>query len=163
MPGELSHIRIGENRNRCRCGKAGCLETLVNQDILYRQYLAEVRRLDLNTHEFVETEIKRGLQDLFRRAREGEEEAVAIVQRAARYLARGIAILLLILDIPHILISAAFGEDGNILIPYIKEELKGCLLPGMDYILSYYPLEVLGFAHGSAMLILKDYYTSLGE
>jgi predicted NBD/HSP70 family sugar kinase len=163
LAGELSHVRIDHSQRRCRCGKIGCLETLVNKDALYRQYLTQVRHMELDSYEFDDAESKRGLEDLFRKAQAMDREALDIVQRTAGYLAEGIATLLLILDIPHVIISAEFGESGEILVPHVKERLNGCLLPGMEYTLSYYPLEVLGFAHGSAMLILNDYYTSPEE
>lgn len=158
LAGELSHVGIGRGESRCRCGKTGCLETLVNNDTLYRQYLAQVRHIELASDEFDDAEIRRGLEDLFERARAKEGPALEIVRRTAGYLAEGIGILLLILDIPHVIISAEFGDGGEILIPHIEEQLSGCLLPGMKYTLAYYPLEKLGFAHGSAMLILNDYY-----
>ena len=162
MAGELSHITVIEDGKPCRCGQQGCLETLINQDVLYQEYLRKVRKEPIDTAASVSgTELRQGLAALFSLAKQGHQEASAVVEQAAYHLGKGIAVLLKILDIPNIIIVADFGPDGDALIPYLKKEVRRRLLSGIEFSVTYYPLEQLGFAQGAALLILKDYLTTL--
>ena len=67
----------------------------------------------------------------------------------------------MILNIPHILISGHFGEDGDILIDSLDSEIRKRILSQMDFNLSYMPLEARGFTLGATLLILGDYFTDL--
>lgn len=159
LAGELSHIVVKENGRKCRCGKKGCLETLVNQDILYQNYKKYVRKGCLNNSRYeTESEISTGLGELFNRAKAQQPAAIKIIREAAKYLGRGIATLLLILDIPNIIISADFGPDGDEIIPLIHEEVAKRIIPGIQFSVHYDPLDRLGFVQGAAMLVLKDYF-----
>jgi glucokinase len=158
----LSHITIIEDGKPCRCGQQGCLETLINQDVLYQEYLQKVRKAPTHATASVSaTELRQGLADLFSLAKQGHQEASAVVEQAAYYLGKGIAVLLKILDISNIIIVANFGSDGDALVPYLTQEVRRRLLPGIEFSVTYYPLEQLGFAQGAALLILKDYFTTL--
>jgi glucokinase len=162
MAGEVSHLTIVEDGKRCRCGRQGCLETLVNQDVLYQEYLRNVlHKTDIPSSLTTETEVRQGLAALFSLAKQGNENASTVIQDAAHYIGRGIAALLKILDIPHIIIAADFGPDGDALIPYITRAVKDLIIPGIDFSVVYYPLDQLGFARGAALLILKEYLTTL--
>lgn len=162
MAGELSHLPVVEDGRPCRCGKHGCLETLVNQDGLYRDYVKDVlHNGQLLTAPVSETERSQGLALLFSLAKQQHGDAAAIVRRAAHYLGVGIATLLLLFDIPDIIIAADFGPDGDALIPEITREIDQRIIIGFDYRVRYYPLERLGFAQGAALLILNDYLVKL--
>jgi predicted NBD/HSP70 family sugar kinase len=108
-----------------------------------------------------ESEIHRGLEDLFSLAKHGHRKASAVVEQAAYYIGMAIAALLTILDIPNVIIAADFGLDGDAIIPYINREVNYRIIPGLEYSVVYYPLERLGFAQGAALLILKEYFTNL--
>lgn len=162
LAGEISHLTVHEGGPICRCGKRGCLETLVNRDILYQEYVQHVlQRPENESSSSSETDIHQGLTDLFSLAKQGEPQAAAIVQRAARYLSIGLAALLLTLDSPHIIIIADFGPDGDALLPPLRQEIQQRVIAGIDYTIAYYPLDRLGFARGAALLILKEYFTEL--
>lgn len=160
--GALSHLTILEDGKPCRCGKRGCLETLLNQDILYQNYVKNVQKKDPNSLTSPsEAEIHRGLGDLFSLTQQGHREASAIVQEAARYIGMGIATLLLILDIPHVIIAADFGPDGMVIVPHIEQEVNRRIVPDIEYSVVYYPHEWPGFAQGAPLLIFKDYFTEI--
>jgi predicted NBD/HSP70 family sugar kinase len=160
LAGELGHLTLEGDGRECRCGKKGCLETLVNQYVLYQSYVEKVLGEAVRAEEdFTEQRISQGLVDLFARAKQSEPVAVQVVREAALYLAEGIAILIKILNIPDIILAAHFGAYGDVLLPYIEEELNDRILPQTQYRLSYYPLENMGFTLGAALLILRDYYS----
>ena len=163
LAGELGHLTIEKPGLLCRCGKYGCLETLVNQDLLYRKYVENILHelpqsllllSDSNT-------IHQGLSELFSLARHGNPEASAIIARAAQHIGMELSALLMVLDIPNVLITANFGPDGAAMIPYIKEEVDSRIISEIEYSIEYHPLEQDGFAYGAALLILQDYFTEL--
>ncbi len=162
MAGELGHLTVVEQGLKCRCGKYGCLETLVNQDILYHEYAGRIQRKasppsgamrDLQV-------VHNGLNELFSLAAQDNSEALAIIRDAAKYIGMGIALLLMAFDVPHVIITGNFGENGDIIIPYIHQEAQTRIISEIIFSLSYYPLEELGFAYGAALLILNDYFTA---
>lgn len=162
LAGEVSHFPIDADGQPCRCGKTGCLETVVNQDMLYQHYVTRIlHSAQPASADPDESTVKEGLAVLFSLARQGQPEAVAIVRQAARYLGETLGVLLLLLDIPQIFIAANFGPDGESLLPWLQDTLDARVLTENGYTLTYTPLEYLGFAHGAALLILNDYFTTL--
>ncbi len=163
LAGELGHLTIEKPGLLCRCGKYGCLETLVNQDLLYREYVEEILHETPQSSLLLSDSdaIHQGLSELFSLARHGNPEASAIIAKAARHIGMEISALLMVLDIPNVLITANFGSDGAAMIPYIKEEVDSRIISEIEYSIEYYPLEQAGFAYGAALLILQDYFTEL--
>ena len=162
MAGELSHLPFVEDGKPCRCGKTGCLETLVNQDLLYRQYVEEILKPMERVAEAVpEAQVEQGLSVLFSLAKQGQAEATTIVRQAAKYLGKAIATLILLFDIPNLFIAGNFGPDGDSLNQALHEEIAALVLPGNNYTLSYAAMDHLGFAHGAALLILDHYFSAL--
>ncbi len=162
MAGELSHLTVVDQGQTCRCGRGGCLETLLNQDVLYQQYVQQIRKeMPLASATDTKADIRKGLADLFSLAKHGNQNAVAIIKQAAYHLAIGVEALLKILDIPDVIIVADFGPDGDALLPYLHAEVSQRLLPGTEMSARYFPLEQLGFAQGAALLILQKYFTRL--
>ncbi len=162
LAGALSHLTIIDDGKPCRCGKRGCLETLINQDILYQSYLKDIRQQDINSLPSPsEIDIHRGLEELFSLAQQNHAEASAIVRKAARYIGRGIAALLLILDIPNVIIAADFGPDGAIILPYVEQEVRSRLTSDLEYSGVYSPLGWGGFARGAPLLILDENFTTI--
>ena len=163
LAGELGHLIIEEGGQRCRCGKRGCLETLVNQRELYQDYCSRVRKIPLPANSWPDREeIRRGLSELFRRVKGGEADAVAVVERAALFLGRALVQLLLVLNIRQLILAGHFGPDGDAFIPFLEEVMRPRLFPESEFSLSYVPLEQLSFAQGASLLVLKDFLTEVG-
>ncbi len=162
MAGELSHLSIVEDGKHCRCGKRGCLETVVNQDLFYQQYVEQILKPGENLPaEATETQVEQGLSLLFSLAKQGQPEATEIVRHAAKYLGKAIATMILLFDIPNLFVAGNFGPDGDSLNQALQEQIAPLVLSGSSYTLSYTSMERLGFAHGAALLILDRYFSAL--
>jgi len=160
--GEIGHMTVKENGKQCVCGRIGCLQTEVNQNSLYDQYLKKVLNEQYTSLEKVsQKELLKNLPDLFTRAKEGEISASQIIQQAVLYLGRPVADTLLVLNIPHIIISGHFGVDGDIIVRPLEEEIRKRILSHMDFTVSYVPLEERGFTLGASLLIMRDYFTDI--
>jgi predicted NBD/HSP70 family sugar kinase len=158
LAGELSHVVMDPNGSPCpRCGNRGCFETLINENVLYERYTGVVSAPLPDHADYDSTGLRAGLSDLFGRAARGEAAAAAIVAEAAETLARGLAILLNVLDVSRVYMAGHFGRDGQVLVPRIEEALARYLTPMVSRRIAYEPLQDLGFPLGACLLILRDY------
>ena len=151
--GELGHILVDPHGRRCRCGKIGCLETIVNRDVL-----ALRARETLGLPESAE-DGRPILHALFSGARRGDAKALAIVTDAAKHLGEALARLLLVMDIGSVLLYAAFGPDGEILVPLLEEVIQSEVYPGLEFKLRYRELDEDSYVTGAAYLVLRDFVT----
>lgn len=161
LSGEIGHMKVVPNGPACRCGSAGCMETVVNQNYLYQQYRTNVIKEVGWSPESGEISLFEGLADLFTRAKKGEETAVAIVNTASSYLGHCIANAITVLDINNIIISGHFGSNGDAILDPLKEVIRANILPKVEVNLSYYPFDPNGHTRGAALLVLTDYFVDI--
>lgn len=162
VAGGLSHITVEENGTLCRCGKHGCLENQISWDVLYHKYISQIQQQSSDLQKSPsDAEMHQGVSQLFSLANQGHPEAVSIVHEAARYIGMGLATLLMIMDIPHIIIGADFGAEGHVIIPLIEQEIQRRVTPDIAYSVIYSPLEWKNFAQGAPLLIFADYFTDV--
>jgi predicted NBD/HSP70 family sugar kinase len=155
IAGELGHLVIRPGEELCRCGNKGCLETIINQEVLYNQYLKTVRKNQINTAETLK--IEDALNDLFTLASNDNREAKQIITDTAEYLSRALIPLVATLNIRNGIISGHFGENGIILAECTLEKMKTRLLPGMDFKLQYSQFNPSGHTHGAALLVMNQF------
>ncbi|MFW5711975.1 MAG: ROK family transcriptional regulator [Spirochaetota bacterium] len=159
VAGEIGHLQMDEDGQLCHCGKSGCLETLINQNILYTEYVQQVLQERLNPEAFTdEHKIAAGLADLMTQVKRGNSTALNVIEQPVRYLSIGIAALTLLLNIPTIFIVAHFGEDGDAILPIIEQELRRQVVPNTAIDLHYLPLQELSFTKGASLLNFSDYF-----
>lgn len=159
VAGEIGHLQMDEDGQLCHCGKSGCLETLINQNILYTEYVQQVLQERLNPEAFTdEHKIAAGLADLMTQVKRGNSTALKVIEQPVRYLSIGIAALTLLLNIPTIFIVAHFGEDGDAILPIIEQELRRQVVPNTAIDLHYLPLQELSFTKGASLLNFSDYF-----
>lgn len=159
LAGELGHFTVVPDGDRCRCGKRGCLETVVNEKVLYERYRRDVLRAGrgVSAAAIDEAHLVSGLTDLFHRAATGQRVALDVVRAAADYLAYALSSLVLLLNIPEIHISAHFGTAGSLFGDLVSQAMRAYVYPRMPYRIRYEPIDPQGFLLGAAMLVLRDY------
>ena len=158
LAGEIGHIPVVPDGRACRCGNRGCMETYVGQRSLFRSYCEEILRSPEKAEDPDPAALKEGLIDLFSRAHKGEKAAASIIRAAADYLGRCLAVTITVLDIPNVVVSGHFGDDGEVLLEPLRETVKKNLLPGLDFNVKYLPFDPQGHVQGAALLVLKDYF-----
>ena len=147
--GEIGHILEQPNGKRCRCGKIGCLETVVNEHELvsaYRQRLATSLREGIDTPE-----------RLFTDAYRNNDQAVAVLDEFAEPLGRALSILLLLLDIRCIYLVGNFGEYGQVWIPQLNSVISKHKHSHHTFDLTYRRLNENGYLLGAALLSATEY------
>jgi predicted NBD/HSP70 family sugar kinase len=161
LSGEIGHIPVVPDGALCRCGNRGCMETIVGQRNLFREYSRRVLG-NSDTPEEPESEaIQEGLADLFTQARRGEIIPMEIIGTAAGQLGRCLAMAIMVLDITNIVVSGHFGPDGDVLIGPLESSIRSNLLPGSVFSVKYLPFDPDGHVQGAALLVLKDYFIDM--
>ncbi len=117
--GEFGHISVDPSGPPCDCGKRGCLESLVSD----RALVEEARRV-------VSPEIS-DLDDLIRRAGDGDAASARILADAGRLLGRQIANLANIFDPKLIIISGEGVRMGDPFFGPVRSAFKECVMSGL--------------------------------
>jgi predicted NBD/HSP70 family sugar kinase len=146
LAGEVAHLQVDPGGPICRCGKRGCVETFVNGDAIVRDYSSSSGRGEASLSEIA------ALADY------GDHAAVSTLDRAAAALSKAVAAVILVLDVPEIIVAAAFGRKGRVFAAMLEKHLKGEIFPHPGLRIRYDSLDSDGFLHGAALLALRDCY-----
>jgi glucokinase len=130
--GEAGHITMVPGGELCACGRRGCWETLVSG-----------RRLDREAGTLVESEPDGVLAKLIEghapkgahlalAADAGDGSARDILAEAGRWLARGVANLVALLDPEVVVVGGAAAQAGRWLLDPARQELE-LVLEGAEY------------------------------
>lgn len=154
--GEIGHLKVAPKQMRCRCGSQGCLESVINQNVLFRRYVEEVKGEPFPEN-YTQDQVIQELPELFRAATENNQAALAIINDVAEYLGTSLAHALMLFNIPNMVVCGYFGEYGDVLIPRLENVIKEGIYPLTEFSVAYRPLQQVGFTRGAALLLLKDF------
>ena len=114
IAGELSHLKVdfADDAMKCNCGNTGCLETVAGGRGIANVY-----------NKMYNTDIAHGAQDVIRHAKEGDEKAIAALEKSLDYLSTAISIVMLVYEPEIILIGGGVSNEGT----YITQIIKKCL------------------------------------
>ncbi|MFE7621481.1 ROK family protein [Streptomyces sp. NPDC057496] len=115
--GEIGHVVVEAGGPRCRCGSRGCLEQYAGQAALLRA--AGIDESD------------GAVAELERRARSGDERAVAALARAGRMLGRVLSGAVNLLDPDAVVLGGIYRNLMPWLSPAVDEELTGRVVSGL--------------------------------
>jgi glucokinase len=109
--GEMGHATVNPEGEACKCGSRGCLETEVSAPKIVKNYLYFSRLKENITSE-----------EITRRARNNDKNALKALALAGRYLGIGISIMINLLNPEKILLGGGVMKAGNLLLePAVKE------------------------------------------
>lgn len=117
--GEIGHVVVDAEGPQCRCGSRGCLEQYAGQTALLRAAGIE------------ETGSGSGVAELERRARAGDERAVAAVGEAGRMLGRVLSGTVNLIDPDAVVLGGIYRNLMPWLSPPADEELTGRVVSGL--------------------------------
>ena len=104
----FGHITIEPGGLPCTCGQAGCLEAYANAAALVRYAGGPFR----------------SAQDVTAAVLAGDAQARGAMRRYAGYLARGLAILLHVLDPELVVLSGGIAENNAALLEDLEQDLS---------------------------------------
>ncbi|MFQ6069158.1 MAG: ROK family protein [Candidatus Aminicenantales bacterium] len=111
--GELGHLVVNHEGEKCRCGGQGCLETEVSAPKIVRNYC-----------ELKGEEIEVTAEQVYARARSGEKEAVTAFTRAGYFLGIGLAAVINFLNPEKIFLGGAVMNAGAFLLSPALDETR---------------------------------------
>ena len=111
--GELGHVTVHPDGDRCNCGCQGCLETETSAPKIVKNY---------NSLKKTEEEISS--EEVFRRAKAGDKAARQAFALAGKYLGIGLSIAINLLNPEKILLGGAVTAAGDFLLSPALEEVR---------------------------------------
>jgi predicted NBD/HSP70 family sugar kinase len=119
--GEFGHIPLSIDGPKCSCGAHGCWEAYVSNPATLSRYfgrsMTNRRPKDLEASGFT-------VEDLVRRAREGDGRALTAINSTARYLGLGIASIINSIDPARVYIGGEITEAWDIIEQHVTEAIK---------------------------------------
>jgi glucokinase len=123
MAGELGHMAIVPDIEaiNCGCGQIGCLETVSSATGIVRMANDAVERGESTSMALLK---KIEAKHVFDAAKSGDEVALRIVNRAAYYIGRSMAVLAVVINPKRFIIGGGVSKAGEILFEPIRETFK---------------------------------------
>lgn len=132
--GEIGHtIVIPEGGLLCRCGKHGCLETLVSETSLI-SLAEEIARSEpdgLLSQHLKQLDGNRPIERIFAAARAGDENTRAMIERQARYLGMALANLVNVINPELILLGGMFAQGEELILPVAERVMRELSFAGL--------------------------------
>jgi glucokinase len=123
IAGELGHLNVDLNaEDECKCGKRGCLEAIASSPNIVRQYLEKT--IGDGKHPYGHRVL-----EIYEKARQGDAAAVAVLDRAARYLGLALSHLTNLFNPELIVLGGDIIHGEDVLVPRIREEVLRHTLP----------------------------------
>lgn len=117
--GEIGHICVNyEEKDRCGCGKQGCLEQYASATGIAR--IARIR-LHKNDDPSILRGRKVSAKMVFDALKEGDKVAEEIVEEFGAYLGHALANIAVITDPAVIVIGGGVSKAGEILLEYVEK------------------------------------------
>ena len=124
MAGEFGHATIIENGLECRCGNRGCWEVYASNSAAVRHYVQSSAPARNSKSEARPPGQELTFGDLLRLSEQGDRKAAEAVNQMARYLGRGIALLVTGLAPDVIVVIGEVTRVWNQVGPIIAETIK---------------------------------------
>jgi predicted NBD/HSP70 family sugar kinase len=124
IAGEIGHMSIQFDGPKCECGNQGCLEYFSSTSSVLREV-----RGNINDYPNTVLSSSNTIRDVIKAYKEGDELAVKVINKAARYLGYGLASLTNIINPGTIIIGDEMSEAGENYLNEIIKTLKNRIQP----------------------------------
>ncbi len=124
--GELGHIMVNPDGPVCGCGNEGCLETYASASAIarYARNRARVEHVPTKMRELVNTIDEITSKTVYLAARDGDEVALEVVERAGKYLGIGISTLVVAFNPEIVCIGGGGSGFGDMLLDHARKQLS---------------------------------------
>lgn len=132
--GEIGHtIIIPTGGEPCRCGKNGCLETLVSENVFLREaeQIARANPEGLLAQTLCRQKELRPIERVFEAARQGDIETRRMIETRACYLGIALANLVNILNPELILLGGMFAQGEDLILPTAAQTMRETAFAGL--------------------------------
>jgi N-acetylglucosamine repressor len=130
--GEIGHVVVDEQGERCACGNCGCLETKVSTAAVLRR-ARELAAAEPASHlaRLLANSRQPGLDTVLAALAAGDPLAAQIAQENARWVARAIAAIVALLNIRHIRLVGSITQFGEPWLQTVRKTVPGAAIPDL--------------------------------
>ena len=154
LAGELGHVIVERDGQVCVCGKRGCLEAVAAVPaMLANAHNVLLRRKGSSDANSI------SLVDLIEAAGQGDQLSLAIIQRAADYLAMAISIVVSILDIRLMVIGGEVVQMGELYFAPLRKSIEKYRVEGREIQIVPAVLGENAPLQGISMIVLQNVLT----
>lgn len=121
--GEIGHMLVVEDGQRCRCGHLGCLETMASTPAIVQRAYALSRETAHSSLTLLGPEAIT-LETLQKALEKGDPVARQVVTEAGRYLGLAVAGVVSLLNVRRVLLVGSITNLGLPLLKVIQQELN---------------------------------------
>jgi len=122
--GSISHITVNPSGPRCICGNRGCLEMYASErGVLKRiqeQFIFPEKGSILKTGKLT-------FDDVIELYKKGDEICVKVIEEASYYMGIGIANVVNLLEVDHIIIGGSIVKAGDAFLRMLKKDIQSHL------------------------------------
>lgn len=153
IAGEIGHISLDINGEKCDCGNRGCME-------LYCSALSMVRHTVKTLPGYPASSLNKidniGYMDIFKGAEAGDELCMRMVKQVGFYIGCGIAAVINIYDPNVVIISDAMSKGGDLLLAEIRKTVKERILDVLyeNIVIDYTEFSVNQILYGAAVVAI---------
>ena len=123
--GEIGHIVVEADGDKCNCGNYGCLETVASNNNIIRKAIKLIKQgVNSSLSRDVNDINNLSIEDICKAAREGDEMSITILKEAARYIGIAITNLINILNPTAIVVVGEIFENTTYTIETLNEIVK---------------------------------------
>ena len=132
--GEIGHtIMLPEGGEVCRCGKRGCLETLVSEHVIIKQAEALAKE---NPNSILANNLKnpngdKPIDRIFAAAREGDRATREMIEHFAYYFGIALTNLVNVLNPELILLAGMFAQGEDLFLPVVQKTVREQAFAGL--------------------------------
>ncbi len=123
--GEIGHIVVEADGDKCNCGNYGCLETVASNNNIIRKTIKLIKQ-GVNSYLIKDIDDINNLsiEDICKAASDGDEVSITILKEAARYIGVAITNLINILNPTAIVVVGEIFENTAHTIESLSEIVK---------------------------------------
>jgi predicted NBD/HSP70 family sugar kinase len=161
--GELGHSVVEKGGPLCKCGNAGCLESVASGEAIARQAAAIVahhRRSKIA--ELCGGDIlKIDARLVFTAAEEGDRAALKILNAAADYIGIGLSTAVNVLDPDRVILCGGLMRNGDFFLEHIRSSMEDHVMPhsGRNLELTVGKGGEYSTAQGACRVLLNIFWT----
>ena len=123
--GEVGHMVIKDDGEKCNCGRTGCWESFASVTALIKQTKDSMQiNRDSLMHEIAGSYDNVTGKTAFDAAKQGDKAAVEVVNNFIRYVSAGIVNMVNIFQPDMLIIGGAISKEGDYLLKPIEEICK---------------------------------------
>lgn len=124
--GEFGHIQMIPDGELCDCGKIGCLETVASGSALVAK---AKQKISEGTNSIIKKLVNDNIESIklpviIKAAHQGDQFAIELIEESGGYLARGLAVLIHLLNPETIIIGGDLAQAENLLSDPIQQKLN---------------------------------------